>query len=82
MTARDQANELKNQAIDLLLREREAIEEELKALGYGEIKAALPLKKRGRPPKQQTSLDPLCTTQSILTSPNSEDASRNQLPTP
>ena len=51
MTAREQAEELKQQAIALLLKEREQIDVELKALGYGQEKAALG-KRRGRPPKQ------------------------------
>jgi hypothetical protein len=51
MRALDQATELQNQAIAILLSEREAIDERLAQLGYGEIKTA-PMKKRGRPPKQ------------------------------
>ena len=54
MTAREQADELKRQAIDLLLKERDAIDAELKALGYGQEKTA-PQKRRGRPPKRQLS---------------------------
>jgi hypothetical protein len=50
MTAREQAEELKRQAIDVLLRERDAIEAELKALGYGK-ENTVNGKKRGRPPK-------------------------------
>ena len=50
MTAREQAEELRRQAIDLLLKERDAIEAELNALGYGTEKTA-PLKRRGRPRK-------------------------------
>ena len=56
MTAREQAEELKRQAIDLLLKEREAIDAELKALGYGQEKAA-PQKRRGRPPKATLEAD-------------------------
>jgi hypothetical protein len=50
MTAREQAEELKQQAIDLLLKERNAIEAELKALGYCK-ENGVATKRRGRPPK-------------------------------
>jgi hypothetical protein len=53
MTAREQAEELKRQAMDLLLRERDAIEAELKALGYGKENGAT-VKRRGRPRKTAT----------------------------
>ncbi len=53
MTPREQAEELKRQAIDLLLKEREAIDAELKALGYGQGNAPTP-KRRGRPPRTMT----------------------------
>ena len=53
MTAREQAEELKRQAIDLLLKEREAIDAELKQLGYGQENATTP-RRRGRPPKTMT----------------------------
>jgi len=56
MTPREQAEELKRQAIDLLLKEREAIDAELKILGYGQEKAA-PQKRRGRPPKANLEAD-------------------------
>jgi hypothetical protein len=53
MNALEQAAELQQQAIILLLNEREQIEVRLLQLGYtGETKTA-PLKKRGRPPMQQ-----------------------------
>ena len=51
MTAREQAEQLRQQAIKALLDESRAIEEMLKTLGYdAERKAAA--KRRGRPPKQ------------------------------
>jgi len=50
MTAREEAEELREEAINKLLEERKAIDEELKLLGYGqELKT--PTKRRGRPPK-------------------------------
>ncbi len=56
MTPREQAEELKRQAIDLLLKERDAIEAELRILGYGQEKTA-PQKRRGRPPKATLEAD-------------------------
>jgi hypothetical protein len=53
MTALDQAIELQNQAIAILLAEREAIDERLAQLGLGEIKVTT-LKTRGRPPLAKT----------------------------
>jgi hypothetical protein len=50
MTARETADQLKQQAIDILLKEREAIEAELRALGYGKENGRT-MKRRGRPPK-------------------------------
>jgi hypothetical protein len=49
MTAREEAEELRQQAICKLLDERRAIDEQLKTLGYDKEKA--PAKRRGRPPK-------------------------------
>jgi len=49
MTAREQAEQLRQQAIRTLLEEKEAIDAMLTTLGYDEKKA----KRRGRPPKQQ-----------------------------
>ena len=49
MTAREQAEQLRQQAIQTLLEEKEAIDAMLTTLGYDEKKA----KRRGRPPKQQ-----------------------------
>ena len=52
LTAREQAEQLRQQAINARLDERGAIEEMLKTLGYdGEKRAAS--KRRGRPPKQE-----------------------------
>jgi hypothetical protein len=51
MTAREQAEQLRQQAIQTLLEEKEAIDKMLVTLGYGD---ALPtVKRRGRRPKQQ-----------------------------
>jgi hypothetical protein len=48
MTAREQAEELRQRAIQTLLEEKEAIDAMLSTLGYDKKKA----KRRGRPPKQ------------------------------
>ena len=50
MTAREQVNDLKQQAIKLLLEERRQIDEELATLGYDQEKPSE--KRRGRPPKR------------------------------
>jgi hypothetical protein len=47
MTALEQANELQQQAIELLLAERQAIDERLAQLGQ------VTLKKRGRKPREK-----------------------------
>ena len=68
MNALESVQLLKTQAIDLLLNEREQIDQELNQLGYGKEKA--PGKKRGRPSKQlSTSVQP-CTTGSTDPSTN------------
>lgn len=51
MTAREQAEQLRQQAIQTLLEEREAIDKMLGTLGYGENAPAG--KRRGRRPKQR-----------------------------
>lgn len=51
MNAREQAERLREEAIRLLLAERDDIDAELKRFGYDQMKAA-PSKRRGRPPKQ------------------------------
>ncbi len=48
-----QVQELKRQAIDLLLKERAEIDQELERLGYGKENAPTQ-KRRGRPPKPMT----------------------------
>jgi hypothetical protein len=53
MTAREEAEQLRQQAIKKLLEERDAVDEQLKLLGYG-LDAKSPAKRRGRPPKQAT----------------------------
>jgi hypothetical protein len=53
MTALDQANVLIDQAIELLLAERQQIDERLAQLGHGDTNTA-PMKKRGRPAKNAT----------------------------
>jgi len=50
MNALEQVDELKAQAIKILLEERERIDAELKRLGYGQD-CAPRQKRRGRPPK-------------------------------
>ena len=50
MTALEQVAQMKQSAIDLLLNEREQIDQELQALGYGQEKAPSG-KRRGRRPK-------------------------------
>jgi hypothetical protein len=55
MTAREQAEDLQQQAIQTLLEERKAIDEMLRRLGHGET--ALPEKRRGRRPRQQEGQD-------------------------
>jgi hypothetical protein len=54
MTAIEKAQALRQQAIAILLAEREQIDTHLAQLGYGE-KAAL--KRRGRPPKNPPESD-------------------------
>jgi hypothetical protein len=56
MTAREQAEELRQQAIQTLLEEKKAIDGMLRMLGHGEI--APPEKRRGRRPKQQEIQEP------------------------
>lgn len=63
MTAIEQAQALQQQAITILLAEREQIDAQLAQLGHGQEKAA-PGKKRGRPVKQLSISDQLDTTQS------------------
>ena len=55
MTAREQAEELRQQAIKTLLEEKKAIDAELRTLGYEET--AIPEKRRGRRPKHQEGQD-------------------------
>jgi hypothetical protein len=50
MTALEQADALQQQAIDLLLAERQQIDDRLAQLGHGDKKG--PVARRGRPPKQ------------------------------
>ena len=54
MTAIEQAQALQQQAIAILLAEREAIDQQLAMLGHGQIKAPTQ-KRRGRPLKQPIS---------------------------
>jgi hypothetical protein len=53
MTALEQASELQQQAIQLLLTEREEIDHRLAQLGHGQEKTTT-MKRRGRPPKTQS----------------------------
>lgn len=67
MTALEQAAELQERAVGILLTERAAIDARLQQLGYGDIKTTT-MKRRGRPPKEATSLSALPdTTQPALT---------------
>jgi hypothetical protein len=50
MTALEQVAQMKQQAIDVLLNERELIDQELSSLGHGQGKAPSG-KRRGRRPK-------------------------------
>lgn len=58
MSARDTAERLRQEAIQTLLAERDAIDEMLKTLGYDR---AMGGKRRGRPPKHAAA--PLAETQ-------------------
>jgi hypothetical protein len=51
MAARDQAEQLRQEAIRLLLEERQAIDQMLSTLGYAQEQKATSQKRRGRPPK-------------------------------
>jgi hypothetical protein len=55
MTALEQVEQLTQQAMNILLAEREQIDARLAQLGYGNNKTA-PMKKRGRPTKEAISL--------------------------
>jgi hypothetical protein len=57
MTALEQVEQLTQQAITILLTERDAIDARLLQLGHN--KTALPLKKRGRPAKISEPSSPL-----------------------
>jgi hypothetical protein len=61
MTAREQAEELRQQAIKTLLEEKKAIDGMLRTLGYEET--ALAEKRRGRRPKQQEGGEMAATIQ-------------------
>jgi hypothetical protein len=69
MTALEQAAEFQQRAIDILLTEREQIDARLQQLGYGDNKTA-PMKKRGRPLKDVTSISARPdTTEPVFPSP-------------
>jgi len=56
MNAREKAETLRQEAIQELLTERQAIDEMLKSLGHGkspQMNTPTPLKRRGRPPKPE-----------------------------
>ena len=66
MNALEQADALQQQAIALLLAERQQIDDRLSQLGHGEIKTTLS-KKRGRPAKlSQPSLQEMTHASSTL----------------
>ena len=70
MNAIERANDLVQQAIQVLLEADHEIWQRLRQLGYdGEIKTAPLSKKRGRPAKQHEPSVPSDTTQPILSSP-------------
>ena len=72
-SALQEAAELQQEAIHLLLRERDAIDVRLQQLGHTETKD--PSKRRGRPPKHIS--DQPCTNPPVLTLPPYELASSN-----
>jgi hypothetical protein len=54
MTAREKAEQLRQEAIQGLLTERQTIDDMLATLGYGhEAQAPTTIKRRGRPPKSE-----------------------------
>jgi hypothetical protein len=63
MTALEKAAELQEEAVSILLAEREQIDARLEQLGYGKEKA--PAKHRGRPPKQPLIFDQPCSSESV-----------------
>lgn len=64
MTAIEQAYALQQQAITLLLAERQKIDDRLAQLGHGDKKS--PVARRGRPPKQPETSFHSETTQPTL----------------
>ena len=59
MTAREKAETLRQEAIQELLTERQAIDDLLTTLGHGhEMKASTAGKRRGRPPKSEGLTQP------------------------
>ena len=66
MTALEQADQLTQQAVEILLAARQEIEQRPTKLGYGEIKTASQ-KKRGRPCKEAISPVVLpCSSEQVL----------------
>lgn len=66
MTALEQAAELQERAVGILLAERDAIDARLQQLGYGDIKTTT-IKRRGRPPRAISPSDQPCSSQPALT---------------
>jgi hypothetical protein len=57
MTSLEQADDYRLKASDLLLNEREQIDNRLNQLGYGQEQKSPDKKRRGRPPKLSTPID-------------------------
>ncbi len=70
MSAIQQSEQLRQQAIELLLTEREAIDNQLATLGHGQEKTA-PSKRRGRPPNPKPEDLELPSGRSDMTQPTS-----------
>ena len=79
MTAREQAEQLRQQAIQTLVEEKEAIDKMLKTLGYGENPPAG--KRRGRRPKQK-EFQELSTAGSNEDDPSAPEISKQEMPGP
>jgi hypothetical protein len=78
MTAIEQAQQLRDQAIAILMAERDRIDAQLAQ--FGEIK--VPVTRRGRPPKQPEISFHSETNQPVLSSPHSDSASNTPGPSP
>jgi hypothetical protein len=68
----DQVSQLKQQAIQILLKDRQEIDAELDRLGYGKEKPPTTYRRRGRPPKVAQP-QPHTTTDAIRAEDNSNE---------